>query len=363
MGNKISSYKRGALEWKGGHYGKQLHSLSSNAWMHWSTVKFLYSKTTHRDGESWRQTNTKLQISSLSDRLFYRKRRRLCQNRDCKCRVFYYLVLKAQHAATVIISTAGLFCKIVIDDKTALAESEKLYCPLLWWGMLGVAGDRFDKAVFRTLSPSHASLFPSPVYLCKIFFLQTGNGTWKDFISHITPGCCHSCYKCLLPLLPHWETPTVSNANTLKLCLEISVVVWSTLRVGIPTKFQPHILGWQCLWHVYVPITLVKKNDFLGRGSQRVTSSHNPPKYLTCLWPVGTVRTVSLEMSLGFMHMWRQNLAEKLNFITFCLGFFQYSYNGLANCLETTLRGPAPSAVNAEVNSESQELHLLVFTQ
>lgn len=211
MGNKISSYKRGALEWKGGHYGKQLHSLSSNAWMHWSTVKFLYSKTTHRDGESWRQTNTKLQISSLSDRLFYRKRRRLCQNRDCKCRVFYYLVLKAQHAATVIISTAGLFCKIVIDDKTALAESEKLYCPLLWWGMLGVAGDRFDKAVFRTLSPSHASLFPGPVYLCKIFFSSDRKWHLEGFYKSYNPR--------LLPFLlqvPVTTTAALRNTDCVK---------------------------------------------------------------------------------------------------------------------------------------------------
>lgn len=43
---------------------------------------------------------------------------------DYKCRVFYYLALKAQYAATVIISTAALFYKIVKDDETALPESE-----------------------------------------------------------------------------------------------------------------------------------------------------------------------------------------------------------------------------------------------
>lgn len=44
------------------------------------------------------------------------------QKEDCKCRVFYYLALKAQCAATVIISTAVLFYKIVKDDETAVAR-------------------------------------------------------------------------------------------------------------------------------------------------------------------------------------------------------------------------------------------------
>lgn len=44
------------------------------------------------------------------------------QKEDCKCRVFYYLALKALCAATVIISTAVLFYKIVKDDETAVAR-------------------------------------------------------------------------------------------------------------------------------------------------------------------------------------------------------------------------------------------------
>ncbi len=43
---------------------------------------------------------------------------------DYKCRVFYYLALKAQYAATVIISTTVLFYKIVKNDETAPPESE-----------------------------------------------------------------------------------------------------------------------------------------------------------------------------------------------------------------------------------------------
>lgn len=43
---------------------------------------------------------------------------------DYKCRDFYYLALKAQYAATVIISTAVLFYKIVKDDETAQLESK-----------------------------------------------------------------------------------------------------------------------------------------------------------------------------------------------------------------------------------------------
>lgn len=39
---------------------------------------------------------------------------------DYKCRIFYYLALRAQYAATVIISTAVLFYKIVKDDETAV---------------------------------------------------------------------------------------------------------------------------------------------------------------------------------------------------------------------------------------------------
>lgn len=53
------------------------------------------------------------------------QRRELCENReDCKCRVFYYLALKAQYAATVIISTAVLFDKIVKDDETVEPVSD-----------------------------------------------------------------------------------------------------------------------------------------------------------------------------------------------------------------------------------------------
>lgn len=53
------------------------------------------------------------------------------EREDCKCRLFYYLALKARHAATVIISTAVLFYKIVKDDETALAEREYLLSPVL----------------------------------------------------------------------------------------------------------------------------------------------------------------------------------------------------------------------------------------
>lgn len=53
----------------------------------------------------------------------YWQRRRLCEE-HYKCRVFYYLALKAQYAATVIISTTVLFYKIVKDDEMALPESE-----------------------------------------------------------------------------------------------------------------------------------------------------------------------------------------------------------------------------------------------
>lgn len=43
---------------------------------------------------------------------------------DYKCRVFYYLVLKASYATTVIILTTVLFYKIIKDDETSLPESE-----------------------------------------------------------------------------------------------------------------------------------------------------------------------------------------------------------------------------------------------
>lgn len=46
------------------------------------------------------------------------------EKEDYKCRVFYYLALKAQYAATIIISTTVLFYKIVKDDETALPGSE-----------------------------------------------------------------------------------------------------------------------------------------------------------------------------------------------------------------------------------------------
>lgn len=51
------------------------------------------------------------------------------EKEDYKCRVFYYLALKAQYAATVIISTAVLFYKIVKDDETAPPESELALSP------------------------------------------------------------------------------------------------------------------------------------------------------------------------------------------------------------------------------------------
>ena len=68
---------------------------------------------------------------------------------DYKCRIFYYLALKAQYAATVIISTAVLFYKIVKDDETAEPDSE----PTLSLVMEGSARCSMGLNLDKSLSP------------------------------------------------------------------------------------------------------------------------------------------------------------------------------------------------------------------
>jgi len=101
------------------------------------------------------------------------------QKEDCKCRVFYYLALKAQCAATVIISTAVLFYKIVKNDETALAESE-LTLSLVMEGSVrcstlaaSVAGDEPEEVFQPTvLFYHHLSVFSASVSLSSFYFFH-----------------------------------------------------------------------------------------------------------------------------------------------------------------------------------------------
>lgn len=107
----------------------QLDSLSVNA-SKFTSLFTPVSRCTHHIHETHERRTRFVQVSSLlatfhslvstgKDAGFVR-----AWKEDYKCRFFYYLALKAQYAATVIISTAVLFYKIVKDDETTLLESE-----------------------------------------------------------------------------------------------------------------------------------------------------------------------------------------------------------------------------------------------
>lgn len=104
-----------------------------------------------------------------------------------KCWVFYYLALKAQHTATIIISTAVLFYKIVKDDETALPESEIKPC-LVMEGkceMFHFSCLSCKTWTWRSLSAHFASLSPSlrfslplsPTFFLEFFFLLA---SWQE---------------------------------------------------------------------------------------------------------------------------------------------------------------------------------------
>lgn len=129
---------------------------------------------------------------------------------DYKCWIFYYLALKAQYAATVIISTAALFYKIVKDDETALPATE-LALSLVIEGSArcfifpaSVAGDEPNDVSQPTLLLCrHTWGF---LYLC--IPLLSLKSELQDLTLPSPNTCCHHC--CTHDKHPWTQRPLVN---------------------------------------------------------------------------------------------------------------------------------------------------------